>query len=520
MIRRLSLGLVALLHGPVQAQVVDVPAPPAVPDTAVAGSGLGVPSPLRALRWSPRLALTETLTDNVALATTNRHAESITQLVAGVQGFSNAGRVRGFVDYALTGIFYARGSASNALQNRLNAAGTAELIERRAFVDVNGSIGQQSVSAFGTQSVDPALANSNRTEVRTLRVAPYLRGRVARLADYELRVGRTATRNGTAAASDLDVTDASARLTGDPSGRWITWNADASRLVTDYRSGRRTELDRTLATLVFVPDPQLRLSLFGGREWNDFASFEKTAHAVYGARANWSPTPRTVVVAERQRRFFGDAHTLTVSHRLARSAFFYSDTRDILVNNGTAPLTQSAAFDALFNNPVIVAQLPDPAARRTFVDNQLRSGASGFLTSAVTLQRSRQLSYSLFGARDTLVVQALRTDSERLDTASGATDDFSRVGRIRQQVVSANLSHRLTSVSTLTGVLSQQRTSGEVRGTGAAPSSTLRSAILGWSSRVNQRTAVSLSARHMRLESSTAASYRESAAIATVSLQF
>ena len=147
----------------------------------------------RALSIVPTLSIDETFTNNARLSSSDRRSDLITRVAPGVRITSTGGRVRGFLSYDLGVVHYANDSAPRELQNSLNAALSVEAIQNRAYVDIMAAVGQASISAFGTQSSDPGLVNSNQTEVRSWSVSPYLRGQLSDLAVYEARLTQTAT---------------------------------------------------------------------------------------------------------------------------------------------------------------------------------------------------------------------------------------------------------------------------------------------------------------------------------------
>ena len=131
--------------------------------------------------WSiiPDIGIRETLTDNLHLSNTDRRTELITELSPRLRLSSNTGRVRGYLDYSLTGLVYARESSSSTVQQSLRATGNVEAIEKWAYIDASASISQQNISALGTRTTDSSLPNDNRTEVASARLSP-VRSRPAR----------------------------------------------------------------------------------------------------------------------------------------------------------------------------------------------------------------------------------------------------------------------------------------------------------------------------------------------------
>ncbi|MDE2629107.1 MAG: TIGR03016 family PEP-CTERM system-associated outer membrane protein [Burkholderiales bacterium] len=476
----------------------------------------------RAFAVVPSLSITETLTDNARLVGVGRQSDLITQVTPSIRISSTGGRVKGFLNYALNGLAYARHSQASNFQNSLNALANVEAIENWAFLDASANISQQSISAFGTQSTDSSVGNANRTEVRTYNISPYVRGRLAGLASYEARLTHTGTSNSTTAASNSSSDEAKLRLAGDSPLRVLSWSADATRQVIDYTIGRRTEDDSVRGELHFAVDPQLQLTLIDGRESNDYVSLDKQSHNTPGWALDWKPTERTRISAQREQRFFGNSHSYLFEHRTPRTVWRYSNTRDIATGFGQPTAgSLGTAYDLFFAQ--FASQQPDPALRATLVNNFLLANGiaptaqlfGGSLTSAVMLQRRQDLSFAMLGVRDTVTFTASQSDARRLDSVVSVTDDFSNGNNVRQRGYGVNLAHRLTPMSALNLIASMDRTSGST----AAQTTTLRSISLAWSGRLGPRSSGSVSARHSVFDSATTP-YKETAVTAALSLQF
>jgi uncharacterized protein (PEP-CTERM system associated) len=470
----------------------------------------------------PTFAMTETLTDNSRLVSSGRQSDLITQVTPGIRISSTGGRFKGFLDYALTGVVYARNSGSNEIQNSLNARFNLEAVENWAFLDTSASISQQAVSAYGTRSADSSAVNANRTEVRALNVSPYVRGHLANFADYEARFTQSWSRSSESTASDNANSVAAIRVAGDSALRLLSWSADATRQVIDYTGGRRTEDDRVRGILLVAVDPQLRLSLIGGHESNNYVSVDKEGRSTTGWGVDWTPTERTRFSAQRERRFFGNSHAFVFEHRMPRSAWTFSDTRDISTGFGqSAPGSLGTAYDLLFTQ--FASLQPDPALRGKLVSDFLQANGiqpsaqifTASQASAATLQRQQALSFVLLGIRDTVTFTASRTEARRLDTVSVVADDFANGNQVRQRGFSVGLAHRLTPLSALNLVAALDRTGG----TTTAQASRLRSIVLGWTGRLGPRSTATLSARHSRFDG-TSEPYSESAIVAAINLQF
>ena len=476
----------------------------------------------RALSIIPEVLVSQTFTDNARLSSNDHQFESITQVSPALHFRSSAGRVQGFADYSLSGLIYARGTASNSVQQTLNSDLKAEVISNFAYLNASANISQQNISAFGTQSPDASLRSANQTEVSSFNLAPYIKGRLAGLANYEARLNYSATHSAAAGFGNSTRAGGSVRVGSDSSQARINWAVDASRQTTDFSGGRNTESDLATGSLIFAATPELRVSARGGRESNNIASFERRAGTTYGIGARWTPSERTLLSGDRDERFFGGSHSVRFLHRTPRTVWAFSDTRDISTDSDSAARSlRLTEFDLLFLS--LTSKFPDPTFRAQEALSQLRAlgvnpGAiaqGGFLIGAVSLQRRQDFSVALNGLRNSAIVSAFQTETRRLDSLSPVIDPLTGGKTIRQHGFGLALLHKLTPESSVNLNTTQTRTSDAL--TGAATK--LLSVTATWTARFGKRTGVSLGARRV-VSDSDFSPYTESALIGTLSLQF
>jgi uncharacterized protein (PEP-CTERM system associated) len=485
-------------------------------------SGTSESGPRRSLVIAPSITVSETLTNNNRLTAGEGRSESITQITPSLHVSSNRGPIRGFLDYSMNGVVYARSSDSNEIQHILNGSAQIEAIENRAFVDLNASISQQLLSAYGTRTADPASSNSNRAEVRTFSVSPSVRGFLGGAAAYDARVTYGATQSA-ADLNDSSYWQGLVRLVGDSSSRLLNWSADASRDQVDYREGLRSTDDRVRGLLYISAYPSLRFSLIWGREANDLLTGKRESRNAPGWGVDWYPTERTKLSAVREQRYFGKSHALTFEHRMERSVWRYSDVRDVSTGLGQPTLGRvGSVFDLFFQQ--FASLQPDPALRTQMVNDFLQANGispttsvfARTLASSLTVQRRRDLSFALLGLRDTLTFVGSQSESRRLtDRLSDPNDDFANGNTVRQRGFSVQLAHRLTPQSTLNVVGSIDRTDG----TTVQSFTKLRSLAVVWAGQLNDRTGVSLGGRHVVSDGSSD-SYTETAVTGTLSYRF
>lgn len=469
----------------------------------------------------PRLSVGQTYTDNLRLsAAAQQDRAFITTVSPGLSVVSRSGALRGSLDYSLSGLYYTKTDQRSQTQQALSAQASLEAVPGWLFLDGRASIGQQAVSPFGLTSVDPALLNSNRTEVATLSFSPYVKGRVAGLVDYELRADTSESRAKDTQTGDTSTRGALLSLKGsDDGGRAGNWTASLRSQQIQPRVGRETETLSASVGLNFRPDVDWRVGFRVGRERSDLQSVSARTGATYGLNASWTPTPRTSVSADWGDQVFGRTHALSLDHRWARAAIRFSDSRNVTTGVVGASGSQSN-YDLLFLQFASIE--PDPVKRdqlvRQFLQNNgLSPGATtatGFLNSSPSLTRRQDLSMSWANQRSTATFGVNQSRSRNLGIQP-AGSGVAGSAAVLQRGYSLSLSHRLTPDSSASVVLVQQQSRGDL----ANQSTDLKSITANWSAKLGRRTSIQLGTRHSAFASVTRP-YRENALLATFIQQF
>lgn len=489
------------------------------------GSEAGSGNPAWVIK--PRIVLTETLTDNVSVNQSNggRTNDLITEIAPGIRVEANTKRLKAYLDYSLRNYFYARQSDSNQTQNALTAFGTLEAIDNWLFLDFDGRIAQQSISAFGAQSPGNGTINNNSTETSSYRISPYIRGQFGGIVEYLLRYNASTTKSDSSAFSDTDISSWTGQIRGSTPFQTLRWTVDANEQSVHYGRSRDTDSGQLRGMLTYTVFPQFRVSVSGGQESNNYVSLDQKSYDTYGYGFDWSPTERTLLSAFKERRFFGDGHNINFSHRFPMSSIRFSDVRDVSVlPNQFTTVGLGTVYDLYFQQ--FANLIPDPVARANFVNALLAftgvpanaQVTSGFLTSQATVQRNQSLSLALFGVRNSITVLANRTESQSVLAATLSTNDFSQSNVVRQQGVSVNFSHRLSEISNLNALVARQESkgSGSVNGNLKATTTTYQ---VNLSTRLGAKTTGSLSARRSEFDSSTNP-FTENALIGTISFVY
>lgn len=476
---------------------------------------------IRVVSIVPRVSVTETLTDNVRLVNVGRQSDQITEISPGIRISRDAGRLQGVFDYSLNRVEYAQNPSLSRSQNALNTFGTLEALENWMYLDFNGSVAQQSISAFGTQSSDSTSINPNKTEVSNYRLSPYIRGRLGDQANYAARFSRTVVQGDATAVSGVATSDSIVNINGDSAFRTLGWSVNTSRQAIDYSAGRPTEADRFDIGLTYSVTPQFSVLASTGREFSNYTSVDKQSYTTNGFGVTWTPSETTRFSASQGNRSFGESHSLSFEHRTARTVWRFTDSKDVSATpsqSGIASL--GTTYDLFFNQFATIE--PNPIARAQLVNAFLQVNGisptatvvSSFLTSAVSVVRRQDLSFALLGVRDTVTFIATQSESNRLDTVSTGFDDFNIATQLRQHGLSVNYSHRITPDYSLGVLASQQITSG---GLGLADA-TLNFFNISITGKVQKNTTASVGVR--RAVYSSGAPYDETAVVVNLNMQF
>ncbi len=485
---------------------------------AMAAGAEGLP---RNLALEPSLSVTQSFTDNHDASPTGT-GDAITRLTAGVGFRGRTGVLRGYLDYSLSSVLYARHSDRNSLQNALNANLSAELIDNRLQVVTAASISRSAISAFGVQPGSGNDANANTTEVRSFQIAPTLRGALGPHLRYAASLGQSISR-----AVDTDRGDSAAttaNLLVEPAERArLGWSVDASHLSSDFKQGRESRTDRLIGALrLNLDELDLQLSATGGTESTNLVSLETQRYHNWGLGLLWTPSPVTRLSADMENRFFGRSHSISLEHRMPRTIFRARSSRSLSTPGDQAFGLQGPAAD-LFNS-LLLSRFPDAAQRERAVRALLDSAgitdpnriiSTGFLQSATTVQDVQEFSAAWNGLRDVAMVTLSRTKSRRADSLTSAVDDLSQTDSVALTSLSLSLAHRLGPRSSLTLSLAGQRSNGEV----AAQSSRSTTAELLFNTQITPESTGSIVLRRGKYRTGLQ-SYGENALVASLGLRF
>jgi len=505
----LAAGLTLATPPPAQAQ----PSPPDAAESAPVPRAFGVSTGITF----------EATALNVSERATGNGTEYLVRASPSLTMAHRGGRMQGTLIYSGS-LSSRRGiddREDSEYLNSLSANYLLEVIDGIGFVDARASITQQTIAAVGTP-VGFLQTSANRTEVRSVALSPYLRGPLSTVAEYEVRGSAAVTRGGRDTASDSDVYEGLFALRSPRRAAVFGWGLTGVRQRVKFLvSAAPTVTDRLNAEVSSQPDVDWRFTVNAGVERTDVVGALRQQYENYGVGVQWTPSPRTTVAVQGEERYFGSAYRATVAHRLARSTFRFSSSRDINIGSGALAQGQAITLYELYFSQY-AALVPDPVQRDQFVlaliaatgrdRNEVVSGGL-FGNSGIALERRNDVIWTWAGPRLTLNATAYAVNTERVD--SGGVNPSSRNDNARQRGYAGGAGWHLTELTNLNVTGSRTMSKDTV----TLVRSDLKSITVGLTSQLGARTTGVLSTRYSVLNGASEA-YRETALTGSISLRF
>ena len=482
-------------------------------------------APINSWRFTPTISVTETYTDNGELVPSATATKNwITDSALGIRIEKTGIRSRLYFDYRLHDFRYSRNARLNNTQRLLSSYVTVAPIDNWLFVDASANITQQNRSAFSIAgATDASGPNGNRVETATNQISPHIRGRLADIATYQLRFNGADIRSNDAALPDTKGKQWTGFIKNEHVSSGFGWSVDGNAISFRNKIVGKVHDERIRGSLSYEISPQIHVSVIGGSEVTNFAGMRNGAKTS-GIGLEWSPDARTQFAAVKEKRFFGDGHSVSFSHRTALSAWKFTSTKDVSSLTGQSTASGAGTTAGLLSD-LLVSSIPDPIAREAAVRQQLEasgiSGSSalsgGFATGRAFLFRNDEASVALRGVYNTVTLTFSRRDQRGFGQTAAGTDSFSLSNDIRQQGVNFNWALRLSPLSSLTLVATSLQSEGlSVTGLDTRQ----RSLNLLFSTRIGLNTYATFGARRVQFDNSLNTSYRENAVLGSVSLRY
>jgi uncharacterized protein (PEP-CTERM system associated) len=393
-----------------------------------------------------------------------------------------------------------------------------EAIERWLFLEAAVKTSQASSDPFGVRPEPGTTTNTLTT--RQTRFSPSIEAPIDALTRYRVRSDNTWVHLKSAESTSTPDPAAAGyfgqhKVSIEHDPRPFGWRLDAERDETRYRVGVTAPLvnDSVRLAVDYALSPELAAGLRGGYERNSLVAGDRQGK-VYGAQARWQPSPRTLLSAEGERRYFGSAWKLGFDHRTPRLAFSLSTSRSLQTTpQSLFELPATGDVTALLDE-IFKARIPDRDERARAV--QIFKAAQGLPDatlgpSIISAQRqslvtTRGGSVGWVSARDSLVLSGFNTRTEDLPDATLLATG-APIANNRQYGVGLTFSRRLSALASVSCTLDWSR----IRALG--PTATALTTQLGTrvqlSLQAAPRTGVVFGGRYRKLDSNIAFPGRE-----------
>lgn len=407
-------------------------------------------------RFLPRLNLRETISDNVRLRQESEaRGDFVTQINPGFLLTGIGRRYDVSIDYTMNNLIYAELTNLTRTRHQLNARATAELVENLLFVDGRALMFQQNASMFGPQAIDNVNATGNRADIKMYSISPYLRHRFQDFASTELRYTHGIVQSDASALRNSQRDSFQAGLDSGESFRTLKWGFNYSnQMIHLERSGRDIELERSIGNVRYMVTPQFGLTATGGYERNSFISIRGGASSpTWTVGFTWDPSPRTSIIANAGKRFFGDTYFVSATHRTRLTAWDASYIEDITTFNqqaGFGGINTAGSLNQLLNpnvNPNNI--LPNT---QFLLGQGIPGDALNFLTNRLFLQKRLQASVAMNGVSNTLVFRIFNMSrqaysSEEVDIELVGAENPALLRHTRQTGANALWSYRISHLT-------------------------------------------------------------------------
>ncbi|QBE63597.1 TIGR03016 family PEP-CTERM system-associated outer membrane protein [Pseudoduganella lutea] len=434
---------------------------------AVLGSAMLLallPSAVRAA-WQvkPSVEMRETWSDNPEMRSDDqKRSQFITAVSPGVSISNDTPRLQVAASYQLNAFAYSdeRVTGSDRFNSTLSATAKGNLIHEFLYFDASAGIAQAPVSAFGPVSNSP-YSDTNRSEVRSYRISPFMVHRFGTFASTQLRYSHDLVDSdlGGFGRSTSDVIDLS--INSGMAFKTLGWGLQLNRENLEDGIAPKSINSSALASLRYSLNRQFSLTATGGYDKFDYEGMgEGTKGASWSLGFNFEPSTRTSLRASAGRRYYGNSYFLAATHRSRNTVWSINYSDDVSTSRGNF-LLPSAVDTTSMLNQMFMANFPDPVQRAAYVEAYIQAlglprslpNAVNYFSNRYSLQRQFNASVALRSARTTTMVTVFKMRREALslvqyDSPLMGSGQQNLNDNTDQTGVSLNASYKLSARTT------------------------------------------------------------------------
>lgn len=474
--------------------------------------------PTLAQSWTvePGVSSQLTWTSNSLLGTGAAQDDTVLEVRPRLRILGEGAGLRIAGSIALNGIVYLDRTQSSRALPEGDLTARLEAVERWLYLEAAVRAAQASSDPFGVRP--EGSSTSNTVTATQARFSPSIEAAIGPLTRYRIRSDNTWTEDTTADAAAAGSTGAggyfgrhSGSIEHDP--RPLGWRFEAERSNTRYDDDLTAPLVTDLARIVvdYALFEDLSVGLRGGYERNSFIATDQR-NAIYGVQGRWQPSPRTLLTAEGERRFFGSAWRFGFDHRTPHFAVGLSLSRAVQSNpQSLFEIPATGNVEALLLS-MFTTRYPDPAERsrvvqKFIVDQGLPSatlGATSIYSQRLSLVTSRIGSIAVIGLRNSLVLNGFHIRTEDVPDLIALQPGLPTNNTL-QYGAGLTFSHRLAMAISLGATIDWSR----IRALDGPELTTQRGARVQVSVQASPKTGVIFGVRYRNLDSNVSVPGRE-----------
>jgi uncharacterized protein (PEP-CTERM system associated) len=417
------------------------------------------PSSHADVTFTPSVTLRETWTDNVNLLPAEQARRAfVTEISPAFSVLAKNQRVDLAARYQYRHFVYSDKDVPN-LRNggsELGADLKARVVDDLLFLEASASRGQEAISAFGPALADNLYTSTNRTDVSTWRISPYLVHRFGSSANLLARYTRDSLKTGRMGYGDTDGDSINLALSS-PEERRIGWNLRYDRQQLSEERIGDSSFYSAQAGLSWRLAPSFALNAGGGYDSYDYNALGgRTSGKSWNVGYQYTPSPRTSLTMSYGHRYFGKSRALSALHR-SRNTVWNISYNEAVTTTRQQFLLPATVDTASLLDRLFLPNFPDAVLRRQAVEAYLRSSGLppslandiNYLSNRYLLQQQFQATAGFTGARSVLLLTLFDTRREALSVQQADSpllgNNLSSLNdNTRQRGAALNYSYRLS----------------------------------------------------------------------------
>lgn len=378
-------------------------------------------------RITPSLGGTETFTDNARSTSNNRKSDLITTVSPGVSVTGTGRQLTLDFDYTFNYDKYLDNSDLDGWRNAFTGGGRAEMIKESVFLDLRGSISQETIDRRGQVTATERSGAGNQSDVYTYSVSPYWQNRFGSFAESELRYRFAQSIFSTPSSDVNDNTvqspnSASDSTTNQFSGNLVSgsdfgnllWRLSGDASNTDRERGTLETRTGEVALQYAVTRTVSVLAGGGYDEIDDPTLIRDLSGPFWNTGLQLTPSSRTKL------RFLG-GQRYNDTNFAGELSYQITPRMTLAANYSDTILTQQTQFLTNLEN-IERDQFGNFVDKRTGVNFSARNPGALPLTDDVFREKTANASMRFFSDRNTYTLFVFHTKRESQSTAVVGTD--------------------------------------------------------------------------------------------------